>query len=123
MALYQNMYVHVNGSLLAEAVTVEMSLDSDIPDVMTMGRNWAGITKAPIVRGITVQSAIPLPGVEFDAEKAMLKFEEIEVMVQESDSGKKCTSKGYIVAVPRSGGVGANSTIAFTFKGTPSAFE
>jgi len=123
MALYENMYVFVNGQVLAENVTIESSLDSDIQDVNTQVKEWAGITPAPITRTTTLNNVIPRTGVEFDAEAKMIAREEIEVMLQEGSSGKKCTSKGYITAAPRSSGVGQNTTLNFTVKGTPSSFK
>jgi len=54
----------------------------------------------------------------------MLDSEEVEIQIQEGGpGGKKCVSKGYIVNVPRSGGVGQTTTISFTFRGEPSKFE
>ncbi len=123
MSLYSQIYLFLNGVLLAEQTTLETSLEADIQDVMTIVRNWAGITPAPIVRTITAANVVPLPGVEFDFEQKMLDFEEVEIQMQEGGSGKKCTTKGYIVNVPRSAGVGATTTISFTFRGTPSKFE
>ena len=123
MSLYSQIYLFINGVLLAENTTLESALEADIQDVMTIVRNWAGITPAPIVRTVTGANVVPLPGVEFDFEQKMLDFEEVEIQMQEGGSGKKCTTKGYIVNVPRSAGVGATTTISFTFRGTPSKFE
>lgn len=123
MALYREIFLFANGILLAENTTVETALEADIQDVTTTVKNWAGITPAPIVRTITATNVVPLPGVEFDFEQKMIDFEEVEMMMQEGGSGKKCVTKGYIVNVPRSAGVGATTTISFTFRGTPSKFE
>lgn len=123
MALYSRIYLYIEGQLLAENTTIETALEADIPDVMTNARHWSGITPAPVVRTVTAENVIPLPGVEFPFEQTMLNYEEVEIMMQEDGSGRKCTTKGYIVNVPRSAGVGANSTISFTFRGTPTPFE
>jgi hypothetical protein len=123
MALYREIFLFANGILLAENTTVETALEADIQDVTTTVKNWAGITPAPIVRTVTATNVVPLPGVEFDFEQKMMAYEEVEMMMQEGGSGKKCVTKGYIVNVPRSAGVGATTTISFTFRGTPSKFE
>ena len=123
MALYREIFLFANGILLAENTTVETALEADIQDVTTTVKNWAGITPAPIIRTITASNVVPLPGVEFDFEQKMIDFEEVEMMMQEGGSGKKCVTKGYIVNVPRSAGVGATTTISFTFRSTPSKFE
>ena len=123
MALYSQLYLFINGKPLAENVSLETALEADIQDVFTVMRNWAGITPAPIVRTVTANNVVPLPGVEFDFEQKMLDFEEVEIQLQEAGSGKTCVSNGYIVAVPRSAGVGQTTTISFTFRGTPSKFS
>lgn len=122
MALYSQLYLTINGVLLAENVSIETELSGDIPDVFTIVRNWSGITPAPIVRTVTAVNVVPLPGVEFDFEQKMLDFEEVEIQIQEGGSGKTCVSNGYIVSVPRSAGVGQTTNINFTFRGTPSSF-
>jgi len=123
MALYSEIFLTLNGIRLAENTTIETALEADIQDVMTTVQNWAGITPAPIVRTVTASNVVPLPGVEFDFEAKMIDFEEVELMMQEGATGKKCVSKGYITNVPRSAGVGATTTISFTFRGKPSKFE
>lgn len=123
MALYSNIYPYINGGLLQEAINVDTALEGDIPDVMTLVKNWAGITPAPLIRRATIQNCLPLPGVEVDFESKMLNFEEVELMLQEGGSGLAAVSNGYIVEVPRSAAVGQNAGVNFTFRGTPSAFE
>ena len=123
MALYSQIYLTVNGVPLAESTTVETSLEADIQDVMTISKGWAGITPSPITRSVTANNVVPLSGVEFDFEQKMMDSEEVELMMQEGGSGKKCVTRGYITNVPRSAGVGATTTISFTFKGTKSKFE
>ena len=122
MALYSQIYLTVNGVPLAENTTVETSLEADIQDVMTISKGWAGITPSPITRSVTANNVVPLSGVEFDFEQKMMDSEEVELMMQEGGSGKKCVTR-YITNVPRSAGVGATTTISFTFKGTKSKFE
>lgn len=123
MALYSQIYLYFNGNALAENTTIETSLEADIQDVMTIGRDWAGITPSPVVRTVTATNVIPLTGAEVDFEQKMLDNEEVEIMMQEGGTGKKCTTKGYITNVPRSAGVGQTTTINFTFRGKPSKFE
>lgn len=120
--LYPSIFLYANGVLLAENTEIETALEANIQDVETTVKGWAGITPSPIMRTITANNVIPLPGVEFDFEQKMLDYEELEIMMQEGGSGKKCITKGYIMNVPRSAGVGKVSTINFTFHGTPTAF-
>ena len=123
MALYTLVYIYANGVLLAENQTVDTALDANIPDVFTMVRNWAGVTPAPIVRTVKAAYVVPLPGVEFDYEQKMIDYEEVELMLQEGGSGKKCVTRGFFVGVQETIGVGQNTVITFDFRGTPSPFE
>jgi len=123
MGLYSQIYLKMNGVLLAENTTIESALEADVQDVFTIVRNWSGITPAPIVRSATGSNVIPLSGVEFNFEQKMMDFEEVGLNMQEGGSGKVCSSDGYITNVPRSAGVGQTTTISFSFRGTPSAFE
>jgi len=123
MAVYSQVYLFINGIALAENTTIESSLESDAQDVYTTVLDWAGITPAPIVRTVTAANVIPLGGVEFDFEQKMIDREQVEIMLQEGGSGKKCISKGFITNVPRSAGAGQHTLISFTFKGEPGKFE
>jgi hypothetical protein len=128
MALYSQINLYLDGSLLAENTTIETSLEADIQDVMTIAKNWAGITPSPVVRVVTATNVIPLSGAEQDFEELMLGPNnegpvEVDLKMQEIGSGKICVTSGYIVAVPRSAGVGQTTTISFTFRGHPTKFE
>jgi hypothetical protein len=123
MALYTLVYLYFDGQLLAENTTVEVALDSDAPDVMTTVKEWCGITPAPILTTITANNVIPRTGAEYDFEKQMKARAEVELTVQESGSGKKLTTRGYVRNVSRSAGVGQTTAYNFTFKGTPATFE
>lgn len=123
MPLYRNMYLTINQILLCENTSIETSLSADIQDVLTIQKGWAGITPAPITRTVTANNVVPLSGVEFDFEQKMMDNEEVEIQLQELGSGKMCVTKGYITDVPRSTGVGAVTSISFTFKGNKSKFE
>jgi len=124
MGLYNQIYLKMNGVLLAENTTIESALEADVQDVFTIVRNWSGITPAPIVRSATGSNVIPLSGVEFNFEQKMMDFELVGLGLWEGGlGGKSCLSDGYITNVPRSAGVGQTTTISFSFRGTPSAFE
>lgn len=123
MTVYEQTYLFANGIALAENTTVESSLESDDQDVMTTVLDWAGITPAPITRTVSANNVIPLAGVEFDFEQKKIDREEVEIMLQEGGSGKKCITRGFILTCSRSSGVGQTATFSFTFKGSPGKFE
>jgi hypothetical protein len=122
MALYDQIYIYIDQVCLVENTTVETSLEADIQDVLTINKGWSGITPSPITRTITASNVVPVSGVEVDFEKLMIDNTEVEIMLQEASSGNSCVTRGYITNVPRSAGVGATTTISFTFKGKGTAF-
>lgn len=123
MAIYNQIYLSIDGLKLAENTTIETSLDADIQDVMTIVDGWKGITPAPTTRTVTASNVVPLTGAEYPFEQAMKENWEVELLLEEGNTGKKCMTRGYITNVPRSAGVGQTTTINFTFKGFPSLFE
>ncbi len=122
MALYDQIFLFINGALMAENTSIDTELSSDVQQVMTIVKQFAGITPSPIVRTVTAENVIPLTGFEFDFEQKFIDSEEVEIMLQQGGSGKKTTSKGYFTGVPVSSGVGKTATVSFSFVGTPSAF-
>lgn len=122
MALYDQIFLFINGGLMAENTSIDTELSSDVQQVMTIVKQFAGITPSPIVRTVTAENVVPLTGFEFDFEQKFIDSEEIEIMLQQGGSGKKTTSKGYFTGVPVSSGVGKTATVSFSFVGTASAF-
>lgn len=127
MALYSQITLYINGTLLAENTTIETALEADIQDVMTITQGWTGITPSPVVRSVTATNVIPQQGGDgIDFEDLMLQNTEVTMkMVEGSDGGQArvCETDGYIVSVPRSAAVGQTTTISFTFRGKPAKFE
>ena len=122
MALYDQIFLFINGQLMAENTQIDTELSSDVQQVMTIVKQFAGITPSPIVRTVTGENVIPLTGFEFDFEQKFIDSEEVEIMLQQGGSGKKTTSKGYFTGVPVSAGVGKTATVSFSFVGSASPF-
>ena len=122
MALYDQVFAFVDGGLAAENTTLDTELSSDVQQVMTLVKGFAGITPSPFVRTISAESMVPVTGFEFDYETAFLLSQEVSITLQLGGSGKKCDSKGYFTGVSLSSGVGRTTSVSFQFVGTPEAF-
>lgn len=122
MALYDQVYAYIDGGLMAEAISINTALEGDNQPALTIVKGFAGITPSPKTRTISVESAVPSTGFEFDFEQAFLDSAEVEIVLQLGSNGKECTSRGYFTTVPVSAGVGQAATISFEFTGTPEAF-
>lgn len=122
MALYDQMFLFVDGGLAAENTTIDTEIVSDVQQVMTIAKGFAGITPSPHTRTVSAESVIPVSGFEFDYESAFLNSQEVELTLQQGGSGKKTVTKGYFTNVAVSAGVGRTATVSFQFVGTAAAF-
>ena len=122
MALYDQIFMFIDTGLAAENTTVDTELSSDVQQVLTIAKGFAGITPSPHVRTITAESVIPVSGFEFDYETAFLNSQEVAITLQQGGSGKKVDSDGYFTNVAVSAGVGRTATVSFQFVGTAAAF-
>ena len=121
MALYGQYVLFVDGILLANCTAIESELTSDDQEVMTVVLGWAGLSPSPDVRRFTISNVSPVAGEDYEFEQAKLNRTNLELKFQQVGSGKSLISKGYIMRVQRSGGVGQTVTVGFDFVGTPSA--
>ncbi len=117
------MFMYIDGGLAAENTTIDTEITSDIQQVMTLAKGFAGVTPSPHVRTINAESVIPISGFEFDYENAFLNSQEVEITLQFGGNGQKTSSKGYFTSVPVSAGVGRTATVSFQFVGTAEAFS
>lgn len=121
--IYDQVYLYLDGSLQAQNISVETSLESDDQDAETIPLGWAGITPSPDKRMVSATFLVPIDGFEFDYEGKKLRREKVTLAMQLGGSGKKCTSVGFFKNVKISGGVGKTMEVSIEFTGTPSEFE
>lgn len=123
MALYDNVYGEVNGSLLAEAMEIETRLESDISQIKTIVKGFAGISPGSPVRIVTIKSPVPLSGPEFDFEKAMVTSTPVALRLTQGGSGLSVTmSEAYVIGpVSLATGVGkaTEQDVTLVGKGEP----
>jgi hypothetical protein len=123
MALYDGLFAFVNGQLLAENTSLEVSVDGDSQAVMTTVKQYAGESPSPKITMVTFENVVPVTGFEIDIVQKFLDSEEVELMLQFGGNGKKMKSKGVLLSPKVSSGVGKTTTLSFGFRGTPGKFE
>lgn len=123
MAIYSNLFVYVDGSLLAEAVSVATSLENSQSPVFSITGNFEGVTSGPFMRKIEVANVVPITGSELDWEGSMVEGEKVDIVLVEGGTGWRARSRGTILSVSRQGAVGKTSSLSFTFAGTAEAFS
>lgn len=124
LELYDQLYIELNGKLLAENTSLSVDLTSDDQDVMTTVKGWSGVSPSPDMRTISGEGVIAsTKGIEVDMEQWKVDRTEVTARVIFGGSGKSFVSKGVIKKVSASAGVGQTAKVTFEFTGTPSVFK
>tara|TARA_B100001123_G_C15073043_1_gene932381 strand:+ start:313 stop:690 length:378 start_codon:yes stop_codon:yes gene_type:complete len=121
--IYDQAYIFLNGQLLAEATSVESSIENQDQDVMTLVKGFAGQTPSPKKRTTRCDNVQTVAGFEFDFEQKEIDSEVVELKVQLGGSGLSAVSNGFIRNVSISSGVGQTMTVSFEHHGEPAIFE
>ncbi len=124
MELYDQVFVEVQGKVLAENTSVTTGLTGDDQDVETTVKGFSGISPSPKKRTITCENVVSTAvGLEADFEQWFLDSTEITIRLVLGGSGKSVVSKGFLKKpADISSGVGKTTTVSFEFTGTPSVF-
>lgn len=101
--------------LQAECQTFSVDNDPQLSEINTM-KGFAGMSPGPKKVKIDVSSAIPRPGVEYDALQAMEDVAIVEFVC--FLGGKKLKSKGFITNVKISSGADKAAEYSFSYIGT-----
>jgi len=124
LELYDQLFIKLNGKLLAENTSLSVDLTSDDQDVMTTVKGWSGVSPSPDMRTISGEGVVAsTKGIEVDMEQWKVDRTEVTARVVFGGSGKSFVSKGVIKKVSASGGVGQTVKVTFEFTGTPSVFK
>lgn len=124
MQLYDQMYVSLDGKLLAENTSIGTELTGQQQEVETLVRGFAGISPGPDKRTISFENVIPISGMEFAIEQAYLNKAELSVRLQQGGSGRKYEGKGFVQpGIKIDSGVGKTTTLSFSMVCDPGAFE
>lgn len=123
LGIYGQGVCYIEGVLLTESTEIESTLENNDQDVMTILKDFAGVTPSPSKRVTRITGAIPVAGFEFDFEAAQRNRSIVECGVQLIGSGDRANSMGFIRNFSVKAGVGQTMTFSFEHHGQDSAFE
>lgn len=123
--LYDQVFMEVNGKLLAENTSVSTGITGDDQQVLTTVKGYNGISPAPKMRTISAENVIPsTKGIELDFEQWFLDSTELTIRLVLGGSGKSTISKGFLTKpADISAGVGQTTKLSFEFTGTAAPFK
>jgi hypothetical protein len=112
--LYADAFVAVDGAVLLEHVSVNISRSTGSQAVFTVAKGYAGESKGAPTIEIDVTNAVPTADFEFNAGSAMkaLREKEITVFV----AGRKIVASGFIISDSFKHSVNSESTYDFKFR-------
>ena len=113
---------YINGKLLAHATNIKINLETPDTDVETIVLGYDGKSPGPRKVQATIDSVNPT-NPDYDTWTSALQCEEVEMMFQQTMSGKTLKSTGYLQAPNRDSGVGKASTGTIEFHGKPATWE
>lgn len=119
MALYDHLFFKVNTELVGEELEADISFESDIARVLTIPGGFSGITPGSPVVVITLKSAVPTAGQEYDFAHMMINSIPFEGQATLGASGESCTvPEMYVVGpVKLSTGIGKTTEQDVQFVG------
>ncbi len=123
MTIYTADVGYIEGILLAQNTSIKVSLETPDEDVATIPLGWDGESPGPRKVVITFENASPASGDDFDAWEAALNATYVEVMVQQTGTGKTLKTSGYLRSPSRDSGVGKAVNQNFEFHGKPAKWE
>ena len=123
--LYDQVFMEVNGKLLAENTSVTTGITGDDQPVETTVHGWNGISPAPKKRAISLENVVPsTKGIELDFEQWFLDSTELTFRLVLGGSGKSTISKGFLTKpADISAGVGQTTKLSCEFTGTAAPFK
>lgn len=102
----------MDGSLLAEAQSIKVSLSSNNNPVKTMKKGLAGRSKGPRQAEIAVSSAVPVAGLEQEFVEKVVDDADVQVVVV--FAGRRYQYDGWIDQVSHNNDTDSASGVEFT---------
>ena len=116
--IYDQIAVRVDGKLLAENVSVDITLDKTDQDVFTIIRSsLAGVTPGPSKVVGALNNVVPVTGFEFNAWGSATATQEHAVQYIQMGSGLTLNSTATVRSVKLAAGVGKTQEFNFEFHG------
>lgn len=119
---YGQLFAAIDGLILQELDSVEVSLEDMVQDVVTVGSEYAGITPGPQRSVVRIGSFLPSAGEEFSYSDAVRNRSFHTLKLVRAD-GKSWTTKGSFRSPSYGSGVGQSAKISCEFVGTPAKWE
>jgi len=113
---YTAAFLFLDGQLLAEAQSEDTDYSNGAHIIQTQAKQMAGISPGASSFAVTVENAMPRAGIEVDLYKLCDELTEVELIIHRS--GKKLTSKGFIMGIKEKHGTGNPAGLTFTFQGS-----
>ena len=123
LSIYGQAVVYIDGVLLTESTEIESTLENNDQDVMTILKDFAGVTPSPQKRVTRVTGAVSVAGLEVDLEALQKNRTVCECGVQMIGSGDRANALGFVRNVSVKAGVGQTMTVSFEHHGQDAAFE
>jgi hypothetical protein len=118
---YALLYATVNGALLTEEASINVTRQTRSQEVNTTAKGYAGESPGAVLMEIDVTSAVPATGIEFDAFSAMVSLTPVNLGIL-GPGGKVLKVKGFIISDSIQHSVNSESKYDFKFRGTMTAF-
>jgi len=115
LQLYTLASIFVDGSLLAEEVSVGIDRNMRVQEVMTVAKGFAGISPGAAMIMITVDNAVPAADFELNPGARMKGLAVVELTV--FAAGRTLTSKGFFIEDNFSHAVNSESKLNIKFVG------
>ena len=121
-AVYTLLFVTVNGKLLMEHGSAQLTRSGNHREVHTVAKGWAGITPGAPDCEMDIDNALPVADFEYDAGSAIFNATQVELGLL-GPGGKTAVSKGFILTDTVRQGVNDSAGYSFRFKGSFPLFE
>jgi len=122
LQLYSLLFVSVNGGLLTEEGSVDVTRTTGSQAVTTVAKGYAGESPGAQMCEISVTNAIPSADFEFNPGPFMAALNAVEIGVI-GPGGKQLKAKGFIIQDTFTHAVNTESKLSFRFRGQFADFE
>lgn len=118
---YSLAYVTVNGSLLTEHASMDITRSTGSQAVMTVAKGYAGESPGASTVEIDITNAVPSADFEFNPGPFMKALQPVEIGI--IVASKTLVAKGFIISDAIKHSVNSESTLSFKFRGQFADFE
>lgn len=112
---YSKVSIYVNSFLLAEAVDVQVSRQTNSSQIITIEKGYAGESPGAAMCTISVKNAVPSSDFELDPGKFMTDNKVVEFTV--FAGGRTLVFKGFIISDNFSYAANSESSLSFEARG------